>query len=214
MKQRAASTAPCAFIAFWDREHGVAVGLGQLRTTENGGASWKEHMDPGTGMRRNLRKVVITGPRTAVVASLGGGLLRSEDRGMTWQAVEIGETSNFYALAFPTQAVGYAAGQGKMWKTMDGGVSWQPLPSGLREIYGMHFFDPMHGIAVGRGVGPEGCFGGPPKTATLHVTDDGGATWTANTTPAGDMSSGVHSPTPQRGFAVGSNSIVMLTLAP
>jgi photosystem II stability/assembly factor-like uncharacterized protein len=154
-----------------------------------------------------LWKIAITGPRSAVVCALGGGLFHTEDRGASWEAIDSEEVHHFYALSFPDRVTGYAAGQGGMWKTADGGKHWRPVPNGPREVYGLHFFDALHGIAVGRGVGP---YRGP-ITETVRVTSDGGATWYANTTSIGPrMLDAIHFPTPQEGFAAGGGQILKL----
>lgn len=200
-------------VAFWDRRHGVAVGRG-IGTTEDGGRTWTERpytpvgVSVPPGFRMFLWKIAITGPRSAVVCALGGGLFHTEDRGASWQAIDSEEVHHFYALAFGDRVTGYAAGQGGMWKTEDGGKHWRPVTSGPREVYGLHFFDALHGIAVGRGVGP---YRGP-ITETVRVTSDGGATWQANTTSIGPrMLDAIHFPTRQEGFAVGGDKILKLT---
>jgi photosystem II stability/assembly factor-like uncharacterized protein len=197
-------------VAFWDRRHGVAVGRG-IGTTDDGGRTWRERsytpvgVSVPPGFRTFLWKIAITGPRSAVVCALGGGLFHTQDRGASWEAIESEEVPPFYALSFPDRATGYAAGQGGMWKTVDGGKRWRPVPLGPREVYGLHFFDALHGIAVGRGMGP---YRGP-ITETVRVTSDGGATWHASTTSIGPpMLNAIHFPTRQAGFAAGGDQIL------
>jgi photosystem II stability/assembly factor-like uncharacterized protein len=197
-------------VAFWDRRHGVAVGRG-IGTTDDGGRTWRERsytpvgVSVPPGFRTFLWKIAITGPRSAVVCALGGGLFHTQDRGASWEAIESEEVHHFYALSFPDRATGYAAGQGGMWKTVDGGKRWRPVPLGPREVYGLHFFDALHGIAVGRGMGP---YRGP-ITETVRVTSDGGATWHASTTSIGPpMLNAIHFPTRQAGFAAGGDQIL------
>jgi photosystem II stability/assembly factor-like uncharacterized protein len=191
----------------------VAVGRG-IGTTDDGGRTWRARaytpvgVSEPPGFRTFLWKIAITGPRSAVVCALGGGIFRTEDRGASWQAVESDEVHHFYALAFGDRVTGYAAGQGGMWKTVDGGKHWRAVPSGPREVYGLHFFDALRGVAIGRGVGP---YGGP-LTETIRVTSDGGATWSANRTSIGPGWLGaIAFPTRREGFVAGGDQILKLT---
>ncbi|MCB0781008.1 MAG: hypothetical protein KDC03_16050, partial [Flavobacteriales bacterium] len=56
--------------------------------------------------------------------------------GSTWTHTSVGNLSIF-DLYFPSDLVGYAVGEGGIiWKTTDGGVNWQLMPSPtLAEIH-------------------------------------------------------------------------------
>jgi photosystem II stability/assembly factor-like uncharacterized protein len=67
-------------------------------------------------------------------------------------------------LAFLDEATGYAASGGKLFATLDGGVSWRLVASDARQIHAISFADARRGFAVGSG-------------GLVLRTDDGGATW-------------------------------------
>ena len=69
-------------------------------------------------------------------------------------------------IAFLDASTGYAASGGKLFQTLDGGVSWRLVATtGGRTIRSIWFADARRGFAVGEG-------------ALLLRTDDGGASWT------------------------------------
>jgi photosystem II stability/assembly factor-like uncharacterized protein len=59
----------------------------------------------------------------------------------------------------------------KLFKTRDGGTTWQENDMGLIQIIDMYFADSLHGWAVGRDTSRQGMILG---------TIDGGDTWTVN----------------------------------
>ncbi len=57
-----------------------------------------------------------------------GTLLRSDDGGETWRAVEVGVERRLYDVHFPTSRVGYVVGlDGALLRTRDGGQAWTVL---------------------------------------------------------------------------------------
>jgi len=60
-------------------------------------------------------------------------ILRSTDQGETWETVNKGDTSLF-ALDFRDATTGFAVGQnGKVLKTVDGGLTWNVMPTKTKE---------------------------------------------------------------------------------
>jgi photosystem II stability/assembly factor-like uncharacterized protein len=90
------------------------------------------------------------------------------------------------AVAFPTATNGWAAGQGAIIATADGGRTWTEQYRGPADIRMLDFTDERSGWAVAAG--------------TLLRTTDGGATWEEAGEPAGRVLTGVHFVSPMQGW--------------
>jgi photosystem II stability/assembly factor-like uncharacterized protein len=108
-----------------------------------------------------------------------------------------GAIPSLQAIQFVDASHGWAAGNGRILATSDGGHSWTRQYTGPAALYQVDFTDAAHGWAVG-------------KNALLRTTD-GGATWTAAAEPAlsasrpGTQCQGidtVHFVSPSVGYAV------------
>lgn len=66
------------------------------------------------------------------------------------------------SVTFIDRSTGWALGGRTIARTTDGGRSWRALPAPAADLTGLRFADRRHGFAYG---------------ATLHATQDGGATW-------------------------------------
>jgi photosystem II stability/assembly factor-like uncharacterized protein len=75
-----------------------------------------------------------------------------------------GGFANPGAIAFLDARTGYATSGGKVFQTLDGGVSWRAVAGGGPSLNRLWFTDAQHGFAVG-------------DAGTLLRTDDGGSTW-------------------------------------
>ncbi|MBS1870238.1 MAG: hypothetical protein JSS99_11290 [Actinobacteria bacterium] len=75
-------------------------------------------------------------------------------------------------IAFLDASTGYASSGGKLFQTLDGGVSWRLVASDARTIAAIWFASARRGFAVGSG-------------GLVLRTDDGGATWTPKDLGAG-----------------------------
>ena len=84
----------------------------------------------------------------------------------------IGEITNLNAVAFVDAQHGWAAGQGVIITTSDGGATWTRQYSGPAGIASLDFVDASHGWAVALGDG-------------LLRTTDGGVTWAEAGEPGG-----------------------------
>jgi len=78
------------------------------------------------------------------------------------------------ALAFLDASTGYASSGGKLFQTLDGGVSWRLVAADGRMIRAIWFATPRRGFAVGDG-------------GLVLRTDDGGAVWTPKDLGAGGL---------------------------
>lgn len=97
----------------------------------------------------------------------------------TWYPINSGTNAHLRAIDFPSETVGYAAGDsGVMLKTIDGGETWNPINytgigplSGFETFSDIDFVDELNGIVV-----VSNNANGSYKSA------DGGLSWTADVT--------------------------------
>ncbi|HEX7291010.1 MAG TPA: hypothetical protein VF250_07790 [Conexibacter sp.] len=78
------------------------------------------------------------------------------------------------AIAFLDASTGYAASGGRLFQTLDGGVSWRLVAADGRGIRALWFADARRGFAVGNG-------------GLMLRTDDGGASWAPKDLGAGPL---------------------------
>jgi len=137
-------------------------------------------------------------------------ILKTSDAGLTWRSTVDLDTGSIRSLSFPSDQVGYAAGD-DVWKTMDGGESWS-------KIYSSVGFDVVQFVSDGRGfaaqLGESYCYGGgyggyggygaESCPTGLWMTTTGGTSWEEITElpPLDDPSgiAGFHFPTPNIGY--------------
>ena len=105
-----------------------------------------------------------------------------------------GAAPSLQAVQFVDASHGWAAGNGRILATSDGGRSWTRQYAGPAALYQVDFTDTAHGWAVG-------------KNALLRTTD-GGATWTAVGGPAQCQGiDTVHFVSPGVGYAVAGGAL-------
>lgn len=151
-----------------------------LFVTEDGGATWALRATLGLG--ETDRAVAMAAGGRLLRITQDGRVLRSANAGRDWIAVP-GISDPQSASATPQSIVWLDAGHvwlhafDRVWRSSDGGVSWQSAPSpelpfGNRLfVQAMAFADPLNGWAVGFG-------------AHLMRTADGGASWQLQNTDA------------------------------
>ena len=89
-----------------------------------------------------------------------------------WETLKIGFDDEFQRIAFPTRMVGYVAGKKGIYKTTDGGKTWnQVLEADLGNVHFLRFEDEK-----------TGWFG----NKNLNFTHDGGETWSPVPLPEKD----------------------------
>src|SRR5262245_58683459 len=133
--------APLHAVQFVDRNEGWAVGDdGVVWHSIDGGANWERQP---TGVRASLRSVHFLNPYTGWIAGRedlpnGGGsngvLLFTKDGGLKWQLVTLNSLPGLHRVRFLDSKTGYVIGDGcdqfpsGVFKTVDAGRRWQPLP--------------------------------------------------------------------------------------
>jgi len=121
---------PLFAVHFFDTNNGIAAGLWSLiLTTEDGGKTWVERkLSPPPGAAKadaNLLALFADGKGRVYAAAERGLVLRSEDRGLTWQYLSTGYKGSLWsgiALADGTLVVG--GQRGTVYRSVDDGKTW------------------------------------------------------------------------------------------
>ena len=198
---------PRAFLdamSFWDAQHGIVFGDSidgkfDILMTENGGSIWKR-LDP---MRQPTAlanegafaasgtNIAVFGPNHAWIgtgAAQRARVLRTSDRGRTWQVSETplaaGPSTGIFSIAFRDATHGVIVGgdytkegdaQNNLAFTSDGGVTWT-LAQGLSGFRSVVAYVPKMKTPTLVAIGPSG---------SDYSTDDG-RTWQAIEGPGFD----------------------------
>jgi len=154
-------------MAFWDRNHGIAVGdpvadnSGKLRfeliSTEDGGKNWKP-----------------IPPDTLPPAIEGEGAFAASG---TCIAVQ-GNSNVWFATGGKVARVFRSTNAGKTWTVADTPMIHGPDSAG---IFSIAFRDPTHGAIAGGDYKHPEQDGPNPSSANLAFTTDGGLTWKLST---------------------------------
>jgi photosystem II stability/assembly factor-like uncharacterized protein len=160
---------PLLDVYFSDELRGVAVGaFNTLLVTDDGGIRWRtesHRLDNPDGM--HLNAVTGDGQGTYWVAAEGGLLFRSRDGARTWQRLSSPRDASWFGIArSPRSGVLLAFGlQGSVYRSADGGDSWQPVDTGVqRSIGGGVFLSDDFAVLVG-------------AVGTMLLSDDGGGSF-------------------------------------
>ncbi len=137
-----------------------------------------------------------------------GYLYETQDGGITW--LQLAEPpDDFTSLTMTDDRSGYALGAKGVWRTIDGGRTWNtvsPLPLGGHplKVTRAAFADADHGMAIAYdNTVPVVNGSSPSNSSLLYVTADGGATWQA--TVDVDTYSILTAPDPKHWFALQSD---------
>ena len=177
------------------RDHtAFAIVEDRLMRSTDSGATWTElvrGIGPGasnsTDIARGLWRLAIARSDTNVVyvSARHGDLFRSSDGGSTWAETDLRRAversgiksqlvqNTFLAVSPADPDVVYVAGPtGGLFRTLDGGATWQPVGSFAR-ITSVLFVDATRVVVA--------------DSRRVSVSDDGGATWAESmAVPAGE----------------------------
>jgi len=127
---------PLFTVYFQDAQHGWAAGLWSLLLkTDDGGRTWavvKLPAPPGGGKSdRNLYRIFADRAGTLFIAAEKGTVLRSRDRGATWEYRETGNKGSLWAGTAATDGALFVGGLlGHLYRSRDGGDTWTSIDSG------------------------------------------------------------------------------------
>lgn len=174
-------------VHFVDEYNGFAVGDGgTILHSSDGGVYWVAQL---SGTSDELRAVHFADSTTGVVVGDNGTILSTIDGGQNWTQIDqIGQGFTFVLDAmFVNSEIGWVIGndvyddegevpQPVVWKTLDGGVSWQEsyLDYSYLFIRGCHFIDENIGWLVGLTIDEVN---DEITTGSILKTEDGGNSW-------------------------------------
>jgi photosystem II stability/assembly factor-like uncharacterized protein len=96
--------------------------------------------------------------------------IKSTDNGNSWNLIFSDTTGYLLDLFFPSDSIGYiTSDSGKIFKTSDGGSTWQTINTGYNYLGSLYFLNDETGYVVGM--------------SGIYMTKDGGNTWSPQTFP-------------------------------
>jgi photosystem II stability/assembly factor-like uncharacterized protein len=166
--QDSGSSDELGVVSFSDLDHGWAAGTsGTILRTSDGGSTWEPCE---SGAFSTVTDVSVVDDQTVWFVA-GGTAVMTADGGASFRSVTLpGSWSSL--IDFVDAEHGWVAdGQGRLYRTSDGGVSWDDYSFGSPRIFFMaiDFSSPLDGWAFGNGCG--------------WTTTDGGQTWVQDTQP-------------------------------
>ena len=152
-----------ADIFFFDTLHGWAAGNGAVNYyTVDCGLHWTGVTAPGDS---NMTSIYFTDMLNGWSVDLNGQVFHSTNGGQNWTLKATVNGFNLQMIQFFDALEGWVIGGDAFYHTTDGGNIWiQATVPANTWAYGAHFFDRLHGIAVG-------------EAGNIVRTVDGGTTW-------------------------------------
>ncbi|PKL86295.1 MAG: hypothetical protein CVV22_03825 [Ignavibacteriae bacterium HGW-Ignavibacteriae-1] len=100
-----------------------------------------------------------------------GMVVRTTDGGQTWRGSTVPNAYHLEHIHFPTTQIGYTSGPDGLFKSKDGGQSWEEITPDLisTDYWGCYFMDANFGLVIG---------GGCSRNQKYWRTTDGGSNWT------------------------------------
>lgn len=161
-------------IYMFDENKMVAVGdEGNLLSTSDGGTTW-DFQENVLGNTNILRAVDFFNENNGIAIGNAGTSrpLYTTDGGETWNRANSSLGAGIYDVQMLSETLAYAvANQGKVFRTDDGGQSWEKIDTGHSgRFFTLHFFDADNGFVAG-------CGGISCSNNILYRTSDGGESW-------------------------------------
>jgi photosystem II stability/assembly factor-like uncharacterized protein len=116
-------------IEFFNKTKGVIVGSGGiLLKTSDGGSSWTQS---NGGITESLNSINVIDKNTGFAVGDAGIIVRTNNAGRTWMKINTSYSNSLSDVNFIDSNTGYIASSvnGDILKSVDGGMSWNVLPS-------------------------------------------------------------------------------------
>jgi photosystem II stability/assembly factor-like uncharacterized protein len=128
-------------VSFLTPARGIAVGEnGTVLITRNGGFNWST---VSSATVRTLYGAVIVDSVLAVAVGDSCTIIRSKDAGLTWDSVasyNVNYKNTLRSVAFYDNLNGYAVGDGIIFRTTNGGVTWSLVFNNpYQDLYGITY---------------------------------------------------------------------------
>ncbi|MGE5352593.1 MAG: YCF48-related protein [Acidobacteriota bacterium] len=175
-----------------------------LKSSDNG-HSWQKIMLPG---KFNITKAVVTDDAVIYCAGEPGSLLKSTDYGNTWTQLPFPVNFILQDIHFINGIIGWAISN-LIYKTEDGGKSWNQLPDIPLEFFRSnmmccYFSDENKGWVAG-----EEAFS-PNAKGIILMTTNGGKSWKSTLFPEGSIRKITFADS-KNGWAVGDTGFIAHT---
>jgi len=186
-------------VYFENNLSGWVVGdSGRVYYTSDGGTSWAAQT---SGTANLLYNITFSEPDKGWIVGTSGTLLQTTDGGLNWNPVSLSTTRELRDIEFVTTQKGWiVGGLGTVLYTTDGGTNWLSKDVGTYSTLNALCFAPddtLKGWIVS--------FSGK----SIIRTEDGGETWSINSTPDGYSS--IDFANSQIGWATGGMSLANTT---
>jgi photosystem II stability/assembly factor-like uncharacterized protein len=144
-------------ITFYDIQNGWATGsFNTVLKTNDGGENWYP-VDLGLFSNDIINCIFVKDSLNIFIGSENGNILKSSDGGLQWVQINTGSIDFISKIVFPSSQLGWAisktyyAGHPNIFKSIDGGNTWQinpEIPSILNDII---MIDSLNGWLSGSG---------------------------------------------------------------
>jgi photosystem II stability/assembly factor-like uncharacterized protein len=199
-------------LRFKDASLGLAFGdFGVVVRTTDGGATWTQIT--GGGYYDGLDAVRFSAGGVGLAAGPGPAVRRSVDGGATWSSFPIVDPGNpggdlryVGDLAFAGTTAFAAAGQGRVYRSDDGGQNWTTayLEGGTGDFTfaAIDFADSATGVVAGWNRSNQG---------VMRRTNDGGQTWSPVSIPSCPGQRALRFGSPTLGLSAGGSTLLRTT---
>lgn len=157
---------PVSSILFLDEMKGYLLKGSRLYRTDNAGFQWHQVHQVPNGANRDvptLQSIAITPSKRACMVgmySLGrevtDSLLMCTEKSLDadtvqWKRIELPTQTQLWHISFIDEKNGWIVGAvGTIFKTEDGGKTWERVPTEAESLMQSYFIDQKHGWIVGR----------------------------------------------------------------
>jgi photosystem II stability/assembly factor-like uncharacterized protein len=190
-------------IAIADGDHAIVTSDdGVILWTQDGARSFERSVLPAGIETDTFRAVALTGSTNGIAIGARANILRTEDRGKSWQEVRAqpNAEADLNAVKFVNALTGITVGQaGTILRTDDGGKSWErgKIPPDVKsDLLELAFVDSAHAVAVG-------------NDGTILTTADGGRVWERSMTGVAANLRAVAFSGPAIGIAIGDGGTIL-----